>query len=151
MPNVWFVSEWRELREIYTFEVHQMPFWLPQNLYFPENYRLCVLLFPSVPLWILWAMILFGLIGNSPLCKGSLMYHNIVIFPSALNSILHDLPALDAWLFAADWSGCKRSDFEHLGLGLMRVISICLIFGAVLAHRLVGWGSAWLVVGWWKD
>lgn len=76
-------------------------------------------------------MVLLALNGNSPLGKGSLMNHYFVIFPPALNRILHDLPTLNFGLSAADGSSCEGSDLEHLGLGLMGVISIGLIFGAV--------------------
>lgn len=76
-------------------------------------------------------MVLLALDGNFPLCKGSLMYHYFVIFPPALTGILRDLPALNLRLPAAGRPSHKCSDFEHLGLVLIGVISIGLILGAV--------------------
>ena len=77
-------------------------------------------------------MVLLALNGNSPLSKGSLMYHYFVIFPPALDRILDELSALNLGLSAADGSSRKGPDFEHLGLGLMGVISILLVLGVVL-------------------
>lgn len=79
-------------------------------------------------------MVLLALDGNSPLCKGSLMYHYFVIFPPALNGILRDLPTLNLRLSAADGPSHECSDFEHLGLVLMGVISILLVLGAVFVN-----------------
>lgn len=76
-------------------------------------------------------MSFLALDGNSPLSKGSLMYHHFVILPPALNCILRDLPALNLRLPAADGPSREGSNLEHLGLVLVGVISILLVLGAV--------------------